>query len=310
MHTIKITTLTALAALISTGAQAQNYDSAVTIYSLDDSSPVNRTYNTANYAQPQYVAPPVQPIEVQPVTSTYTAPTAPVSAKTKTSEEGELFLGAKWEGRVNAGASVQTGNTEQDALNLDTTIKAKWQDKHRGTLKAEYNRESENDTTTENNKMVEAQYDYFLQPQWFTNAKLSFEKDQMSNVDLRTTIGLGLGHQAFDQDDLHLQYIIGPSYLNEDYENGDSDNSLALNWSLDYDQKIWDDAFEVFHEHELLIPTDETASFLFDSKSGIRAPLHKGLVATGEVDFDWNNEPPAGTKEEDITYAIKLGYEW
>ena len=63
-------------------------------------------------------------------------------------------------------------------------------------------------------------------------------------------------------------------------------------------------------EHELLVPTDETDSFIFDSKTGLRIPLKKGLVATGEVEFDHDHNPPLGVKKNDTTYSAKLGYEW
>jgi putative salt-induced outer membrane protein YdiY len=224
------------------------------------------------------------------------------------------WLGAQWSGRANVGASLQTGNTEQDAVNADASIKAKWlkgeDTKHRASIKAEINIENEDDTTTEDNRKLDLAYDYFYTKQWFLNTTLGFEQDDIEELDLRTKAGLGIGHQAFERDDLNLQYILGATYLREEFENDNTDDSLAISWNLDYDQKIWDDTFELFHEHELLVPTDDTEGFLLDTKSGIRLPIKNGIVASGEIDFDWNNDPPAGIKEDDTTYALKIGYEW
>lgn len=220
------------------------------------------------------------------------------------------WLSANWSGRANIGASLQTGNTEQDAINIDNMLKAEWDDVHRAILKAELNIENEDDETTEDNRQLEGQYDYFFKQNWFFNSVLSFEQDDIADLDLRTTAGIGLGHQAFKQDDLNLKYTLGPTYLHEDFENGDSEDSLAARWAIDYDQKVWDDELQIFHEHELLLPTDEADNFLFESKTGARVPLIKGLLATAQIDFDWQNEPAPGIKEDDTTYSLKIGYEW
>lgn len=215
-----------------------------------------------------------------------------------------------WSGRVNFGASLQTGNTEQDAINADATIKAKWNEAHRSTLKAEYNRENEDGDTTEDNKSIEGQHDYFFTPKWFLNGTLGFEQNEIDEIDLRTKAGFGLGHQPYDRDDLHLQYVLGPTYLHEEFASGNREDSLAARWSLDYDQKFWDEVIQLFHEHEFLVPGDDTDAYLFDSKSGVRVPLKNGLVATGEIDFEWDNDPEPGVVEDDTTYGLKLGYEW
>ena len=263
-------------------------DPSVTIYSLDDFVAPVRTITPQ--AAPQASA--------QPTAQNATAMT-PKAAETSADSAAEAapetgWLGALWSGRANIGASLQTGNTEQDAINADASLRAKWNDgagdtKHRASAKAEINIENEDDETTEDNRTLKLAYDYFLNKKWFLNSTLGFEQDEIDLIDLRTDVGIGIGHQVYESDDLNLQYIFGPSYLNEEFENGDSEDSLAARWSLEYDQKIWDNLFEIFHEHELFVPTDETDGYLIDTKTGVRIPLKKGLVATGEVEFDVPN---------------------
>lgn len=220
------------------------------------------------------------------------------------------WLGAVWSGRINAGASLQTGNTENSAITIDGALKAKWNDKHRATIKAEYNREEDDGDVTEDNRKLSAMYDYFFAEQWFMNTNVSFEQDEIDEIDLRSIAGIGIGHQPFESEELNLQYVLGPSYLHTEYEDGDSEDSLAARWALDYDQYYWDKTLQGFHEHELLVPTDDTDGFLFDSKTGLRLPIRNGIVGTAEVDFEWDNKPEPGIKEDDTTYSLKLGYEW
>ncbi len=218
----------------------------------------------------------------------------------------------KWSGRINFGASLQTGNSEKESVNLDGQTKAEWgaDKQHRALLKAEMHREEDDGDLTEDNRMVEGTYDYFYTKEWFINNTLSFEQDDIDQIDLRTKAGIALGHQVYDREDLALKYMFGPTYLREKFEDGDTEDSIAARWALDYEQDIIREALRFYHDHELLVPTDDTEDFLFDSKTGLRVPIRKGLVASAEIDFEWDNEPEPGIKEDDTKYALKIGYEW
>jgi len=228
----------------------------------------------------------------------------------KLEEHPAGFLHTKWSGRANLGASLQTGNSKKNAINADAMVKAKWSDKHRVIIKSEYNRKKDAGNITEDNKSIDGVYDYFFNNQWFLNSALGFEQDDINKIDLRTMIGLGLGYQAFENDDLNLKFILGPSYLRTDFENGGSESSAAIHWNTDYDQKLFDGLAQVFHDHDLIVSTDDTEDFLLDTKTGVRLPLKNGLVATAQIDFDWDNKPAPGITEDDTKYSLKLGYEW
>lgn len=246
-------------------------------------------------AQPKPLTPATEPIVVAETEE----------AEEVTEDEPKIFSG-----RVNLGASLQTGNSESTTINSDAEIKARWNEAHRSTLKAEYNFEDDGSTTTEDNRKIEGIHDYFFTKKWFLNSALSFEQDDIDEIDLRTVASLGLGHQVYESDDLNLQYILGPSYLREDFANGTAENSIAARWAFDYDQKFWDGLIQLFHDHELLVPAKDTDNFLIDSKTGMRVPLKAGLVGTAQVDFDWDNKPEQGVTEDDTEYSLKIGYEW
>ncbi len=100
------------------------------------------------------------------------------------------------------------------------------------------------------------------------------------------------------------------TYLHEKFEDGSSEDSIAAEWQLAYDQKFWRKQLSVFHDHDLLVPTDETDDFLFESETGVKVPLKVGIVAKAAVEFDWDNKPEPGVKEDDTTYSLQVGYEW
>lgn len=306
-HALIATLIAPLSLSAGSAAHAQTVkyqDQSVTIYELE---PITYTAPARAVSQQESTAQSIAPIAAAPVTT----PKATVTKDTPPTG----WLGAIWSGRANLGASLQTGNTEQDAINADASVKAKWPSvngdpKHRASVKAEINRETENDDTTEDNKSIQGNYDYFFNQKWFFNSSLGLEQDDIEQLDLRTTAGIGLGHQPFESDALNLQYVLGPSYLREEFENGTTDNSAAVRWALDYDQKIWDGVLQAYHDHEILVPGDDINAFLVDTRTGLRVPIKKGLVVSGEIQFDWDNDPVEGTQEEDTTYAVKVGYEW
>ena len=232
------------------------------------------------------------------------------SSKTHSKEADNKGLwGAKWSGDVNFGATKTSGNSDTSGINADASAKARW-DKHRVEGYVEINREKDGNTETVDNQSLELSYDYFFAEKWFWDSSAEYEKDSIALLDLRSEYNMGLGHQVYERDDLNLKYILGGGYRIEEYTNGTDEEDMTVAWEFDYNQKFFDDFFRLFHKHDLSAPTDDFNAYIFESQSGARVPLKKGIVATAEVDFDWDNEPPTGAEEEDTTYRLKLGYEW
>lgn len=254
----------------------------------------------------------IQPAEMPAPAMMKVRTVAPASATTAATltETPKKILGAEWSGNVNLGAGLRSGNSETNNVNADAAVEAKWNKQHRTSFEADYNREEEDSTVSVDDRSAGLKHDYFFAEKWFLQGAAKFEQDDIAQLDLRTLFSAGLGYQPYDRDDLSLQFVAGPGYQNEEFEDGTEDNSMTAQWALDYTQKFYDDLFRLFHNHDLSAPTEDFDAWLFQSKSGIRVPLRQGIVASGQVDFDWDNAPPAGTTEDDTTYTVKLGYEW
>lgn len=216
----------------------------------------------------------------------------------------------KWSGSLQFGASLESGNTDANAVDFDGKTTARRED-DRFILSFEYDREEDDGDITTDEKKLKGIYDYFFAEEKFLNAKLSFEQDELSNVDLRSRYGLGLGHQPFESEKRNLKYVASLLYLREDFSGQTpAEDSLALGWDLDYDQAFYNDLYRFYHEHTLDIPLDAADAFILDTETGIKVPLSKKLHAAFAIEFDWDNDPAQGIKEEDIEYNLKLGYEW
>lgn len=236
-------------------------------------------------------------------------PPATSKAGQDESPEKAGLWGALWSGNVNLGGNLRTGNSETNGINADASAKARWT-KHRAEIKGDYNRQEEEGNITVDDRSLSLAHDYFYSEKWFVASSAGAEQDEIDLLDYRLTLASGLGYQAYERDDLNLQFTLGPGYQLEEFEDGSDDKKVIAKWSADYDQKFYDDFFRLFHEHDITTPFDDFDSFLFQSSSGIRIPVKQGVVASGRVDFDCDNAPAEGVREEDTIYSFTVGYEW
>jgi len=219
------------------------------------------------------------------------------------------IAGLDWSGRVNFGGFVTDGNTDKKAIVLDGQGKARGE-KNRYTAGAEVRYAEDNGVETENEYMIFGEYDRFITDKWFTGGRMSFESDDIANLDSRFRVGPYVGYQFYESDPLNLSTRIGLDYIADEFSNGDSSEDIAATWGVKYDQRFFKDAVQAFYNHDLSTPVDDTSGFLFDSSAGIRFPIANVLTGTAQVDFDWDNDPADGIKEDDTKYSLKLGYEF
>lgn len=231
--------------------------------------------------------------------------TTAVQAKPKTESSDPI----KWSGRVELGGELQTGNSDTTALSIDTRLTAR-DKQNRYQADFDFNKSKDEGEVTDDNKRLRFEYSRFQTEKWFLGVDVDLENDDIAELDLRSRIALKSGYQFYDNDDLSLRADLGLAYLNENFANESTDTSIAIAQDLDYEQGFFDDAMRLFYEHSILLPSDDFAGFIFDSEAGIRVPVAKKFIGTAGVEFDWDNDPAQGVREEDLTYTLKLGYEF
>jgi len=214
-----------------------------------------------------------------------------------------------WSGRINFGGFVTDGNSNKKAVVIDGITKAR--DKNnRYTLGAEVRYAEDNGVETEDQYLAYGEYDRFLTDKLYTGARVSYESDDIADLDSRIKVGPYLGYQYFESEQLNLSTRLGLDYIADEFESGDKEEAASVAWGLDYDQKVIDDTLQLFYKHDLSTPLDDTEGFLFDSEAGVRFPIAKVLTGTAQIDFDWDNDPAPGVEEGDTKYSLKLGYEF
>lgn len=238
------------------------------------------------------------PIDIQLSSIKYINPSQAVTGK-----------GMKISGRVNVGLSIASGNTDTESFNVDTEVVLRGKT-NRITTGANLYQASDNNVDTEDKTSAWLKYDHFLDNNDYIYGNTSFARDKFKDQKLKSTIGLGYGHQYMESDQRNLSVEAGADYVNEDYFTASDDNYIAGRWALKFDQKFFSKKLQFFHNHEGLLELDNTDNVSITSQTGFRFPVLAGMNAALQLNLDWDNLPSVGTKSTDRKFLFTLGYSW
>jgi len=212
--------------------------------------------------------------------------------------------------RANVGITNERGNADTDQYRIDAEFIARTE-KQRFTIGGELNREKANSELTVANWKGYGKYDYFIKPKWFLYASSLFENDEFADLDLRTTLGVGGGHQFFESDELNLSASAGVAYINENFIVAEDKDFPGAQWLIRYDQYFFNKSVQLFHSNNGYISFDDTSSWLINTRQGLRFPLYKGFVTTLQYNYDYNNKPsPDAISKWDSSIIFLLGYQF
>ena len=211
--------------------------------------------------------------------------------------------------RANLGLSGERGNTDTDNLYVDGEFVARTE-KNRYTVGAELKKETSEGERTSNSALGYLKYDHFLSEKWYLYTNALFVTDEFQDLNLRSTLGAGVGHQFFETPLTNLSLEIGLSYINEDYDESDDDNYSAGRWSLNYDRFFFEKSLQFFHFQEGYVSLEDTDEILFRSRTGFRIPVYKSFNVTAQYNFDWDSEPAPDKERTDTAYIFTIGYQY
>jgi len=219
----------------------------------------------------------------------------------------------RWKGAVVAGVTIVRGNTKSTAANIDANAQLR-RENDRITLGAGYyyanqrNNTTRQDNTTLNSWFAKGQYDYFFSEKFYGYGNLRYEKDRISNLDMRLTAGTGLGYQWIEQDDLNFSTEAGIASVNERYFNpSESRNNMAARFAYHTDKTI-NKHVTAFHNAEYIPSLERADTFLANGDIGLRAALTASLAFEAKAQLAYNSHPSAGREKKDMRYILGLGW--
>jgi len=241
--------------------------------------------------------------------STAPGAVAPTDVAFVSPDAAEAGRGYVLGGHVTVAATSTRGNSDSQRLYGEGEVNGRSHDT-RFFVGASRSQGSEAGVDTVSNWLAKGEFDwYFARPQ-FVYGRTSFQRDRFADVDLRSTYGVGYGHQLFDSEDVTLSLQGGIDYVIVDRITSADEEYAAFGWGVRYRQWLWRRALQVFHEQEGFWSLEDSENVVLRTRQGVSIPLRKGLNLNMQLNVDWANKPAPGRKATDSTWILGLGYTW
>jgi putative salt-induced outer membrane protein YdiY len=213
-----------------------------------------------------------------------------------------------WQGAFTVGVSLTDGNT--DITKASATADAvKELDGSRYTLGFSWNFSEEDGIISQRKTFGRAQYDRFLSDKMYWLAQTSAEADSQAGVDLRTTIGGGIGYQLKDTDTFKLGGEAGLSWFNEELDPNVKNDYIAARLAYNWTYKLSDKW--VFEQNGDIFPSLEDAADIYSKiDTRVKATLTESMFAQLQWVWDWDNTPATGRKRSDNLYLLTIGWKF
>ncbi len=211
----------------------------------------------------------------------------------------------RWDGNIEFGANVKTGNTDKQQLNFVGKLNSYWE-KWENTIKATVDLGEENSVNTDEEYRVKDQIRYPLSELNYSFGELEYVNDRFSGYEYRTSELVGYGHYLIKEDDLTVIGEAGLGARQASLKNGDDENSFLGRGSTKIDWKI---AKNISLTEDLTISVGSDST-ITESETAIKSKLSESLYLKAGFDIEHISDVPAGRDNTDTTTKITVGYDF
>jgi putative salt-induced outer membrane protein YdiY len=211
--------------------------------------------------------------------------------------------------RANAGLSITGGNTDTQDIYADAEFMARTL-QNRYTIGALYKRSEDDNVKTADKALGYLKFDHFFATKWYGYANATGEQDEFKDLDLRATLGVGVGYQFIESDRTNLSLEGGLSYVDENYTIAEDNSFAAVRGALKFDHFIVPKSLQYFLYHTALQSVEDSEDLVLFTQTGFRIPFYKNLNITAQINWEYDKSPSPGKKESDYTYLLTFGYLW
>jgi len=257
-----------------------------------------------------------QPLQQAQAGSVATAPGAAGAGKQLAlSEIKTVNPPSHWSGAITAGAIVSRGNTYTDSVNAGAEARRR-SDDDRLSLAGAYNygrekpKDEEQAKTTIENWFALGKYDYFITPKWYLYTNMKVERDNIANLDLRLTPGIGAGYQWIESGRTNFNTEAGISWVRETYSDpSETRQYFAGRFAYHLDHKITD-RVQLIHNLEWLPSLEISGQYLLNSDAGVRTTISNGFFTELKIVLSYNSEPAEDAESTDVKYMANVGWQF
>ena len=215
----------------------------------------------------------------------------------------EEAINPTWEATSELGYVMTGGNSETETLNAKFTGSTTYTDwKHLLTLEAMNS--SSNDVRSSEKYLAQGQTDYKISEHAYALAVLTWDKDRYGSYDYSTSVALGAGYKAIDEDNMTLSFELAPGYRSITDHNGNDEEDLIVRVAETFSWKFSETSTFDQNLSSESGDTNTTTRFGVGLTSQVAGDLSMKLG----YNLKHNSDVPAGTKSVDREAVVTLVY--
>jgi len=222
---------------------------------------------------------------------------------------------AAWTGSVNLGAYLFTGNTERRGVNSAASAQRRTKiDRISASAAWDYAEDRDASVTASPWNLSQRrltgglQYDYFLSDASYVYLNTRLTGDTQADIQLRSTVGAGYGHQWVEREDLAFNTEVGVSYVSENYRSATpTAEYLAIRVAYNLMVQL-SEGLLLLQDVEAFPSTENSRDVLAKANTRLQMSLTESMFAELKWELDYDNTPSPGLDRLDHRIFATLGW--
>jgi putative salt-induced outer membrane protein YdiY len=212
----------------------------------------------------------------------------------------------RWKGNIAIGGNWQDGNT--DTMNISVGASAvRRTDNDRFLINFLYNNSEQDGVKTADNTYGQLKYDYFLNPKWYLYLTVDMLSDEFTDINLRTSVGPGVGYQIWEEDDKALGLEAGISYTSEDRDMGEDTDWISARIGANFHYRLFSKV--LFSDQFVIYPNlDDTGEYTLRNEAALVTDIGANWAFRLSNIWERNSDPGPLLEEDDFTWILGLQY--
>jgi putative salt-induced outer membrane protein YdiY len=213
---------------------------------------------------------------------------------------------SKLTGNISVGGAYQTGNTDRNSFSADGNASIRGE-RDRFGVRFLFNYAEEDGDVTTRNIYGALKYDYFFTKKFYGYLGLEMLYDRFKDLNLRTTVGPGVGYQFWDDEVKFLFLEGGLAYVNEDRRDAPDEDRISARLAANFRYTF--SKYLTFADFLQVYPSlSYGGEFTLRNEAAILSPLGAGWALKLSNVWDYDSDPPEGVSKNDLLWILGLQY--
>jgi putative salt-induced outer membrane protein YdiY len=222
----------------------------------------------------------------------------------------------RWTGSVSLGVTITSGNSNLRSAAATADAELRRDDASiddRTTLSAFWNYADAKDDETNERELTQrqlggkAQYDYFFADDLYGYGNVAGLYDAKKNLELRLSLGAGLGYQVFEvPDERSLSVEAGLAYVDENYEGSAFDEEYAAGrFAYAYSNQL-SESTHFGQNGEVTVSLEEADDTIARLDTRLRTQMSESFFVMIQYVLEYDNTPAIETNPEDADFGQRF----